>query len=248
MTKNIYKDFDLPNKHLTGEVDFVPPRARDEDEILRRRSNPSGTLLLEYQHKGIEIARAVLGGIKNGSPEDIEFTAEVLAATGLNTAWYSYARNSSVQRRRLKLEVLATEDPEQRPSTYMLLGNAISDLGNADALSGLLITQHVTGSPEAVRQRTNLGRMVGHASLTLSCAPLGDRIGYDDISMTDFDLQDLARRRGLHSLERARELALRIGSAPSLAQLADPDSDLSVFWRRQAPNGALAAYEEAVAS
>jgi hypothetical protein len=35
----------------------------------------------------------------------------------------------------------------------------------------------------------------------------------------------------------------RIGTHPSLAQLSDPDSDLSVFWRRQAPNGAYEALE-----
>lgn len=248
MTKNIYKDFDLPNKHLTNEADFIPPRTRDEEEEARRRANPSGTVILEFQDKGLEIARAVLGGLKNSSEEDIKFASETFAATGLNTAWYSFARNARVQRRRLKLEVLATDDPEQRPSTFMLLNNAISDLEDAEAQSKLLVAQYIIGSPESFRQRTILGRTVGHAALTLSCVPLGDRIGYDDYQMTDFDLQDLARRRGLYSLEDGRRLASKIGSAPSLAQLAYPDSDLSVYWRRHAPNGALEAYEEAIAS
>lgn len=245
MTRNIYKDFDLPNKHLNGETDYIPPKARDEDEIDRRRSNPNGTLLLEYQDKGIVIARAILNNLRSGTENDIDFSSNILAASGLNTAWYSYGRNAPVQRRRLKLEVLATDDVEQRPSSYMLLCNAIDDLGNASKDSELLIGQHITRNPEAIRQQTLLGRIVGHAALTLSCVPIGDRIGYEDTYLTDFDLQDLARKRGLSSLETARELAVKIGSAPSFAQLTDPDSDLSVYWRRQAPNGALEAYTQA---
>lgn len=47
-------------------------------------------------------------------------------------------------------------------------------------------------------------------------------------------------------MESARERAAEIGVNPSLAQLGDVDSPLSVYWRRHAPNGAFDAYMEAL--
>lgn len=245
MSKRIYRDFDLPIKHLTGETHFVPPKARDSDEIDRRRFLPPGTILLEHQHAGIKIAKAILDQLID--PDDIAFSTGVLAPSGLNTAWYLFGRSAPVQRRRLKLEVLATEDPEQRPSTYMLLQNAGSDFRLAEARSNSLIDLHLNKFSTAEQERKILARTVGHGALTMSCASLGDQIGYDEIQLTDFELQDLARRRGLNALEQSRVLAEQIGTPPSLAQLGNVDSDLSVYWRRQAPNGALKAYEQAVA-
>jgi hypothetical protein len=244
MNRRVYRDFDLPTKHLTGEDHFLPPRARDEAEIERRRALPPGTVLLEHQHAGIKVAESILGQLVE--PNDIAFSAEVLAASGLNTAWYLSGRRAPVQRRRLKLEVLATEDPEQRPTTYMLIQNAQSDFRLANVHSQKLMELHLNAVPAAEQQRKVLGRTIGHGALTLSCASLGDQIGYDELQLTDFELQDLARRRGLNALEQARALADQIGTPPSLAQLGNVDSDLSVYWRRQAPNGALAAYEQAV--
>lgn len=239
MSKRIYKDFDLPNKHLSGEHHFVPPKARDEAEIERRRAQRPGQLVLQAQHRGIEMAKVILGEVEQ--PEDIAFVAETLAVSGLNTAWYLSGRGAPVQRRRLKLEVLATEDPEQRPSSYMLLRNAEDDFGAAIVQSSDLVRFSQEYPPAAGQYRRKLSQTIGHGSLTLSCVAIGDQIGYESAYLTDFDVQDMARQRGLWALEKARTLP--ITTPPSLAQLADADSDLSVFWRRNAPNGALEAYE-----
>jgi hypothetical protein len=240
MSNRIYKDFDLPTKHLVGEQHFLPPKTRLEDEENHRRSQPSGTLILESQHTGIRMAAAILRELRR--PEDITFSADVLAASGLNTAFYLFGREAPVQRRRLKLEVLATEDPEQRPSTFMLVQNARDDLNRGEAESTTLLDAHRGSWPEANKHKKILGRTIGHAALTLSCAALGDKIGYEETYITDFDIQDLARQRGLSALEHARAMATEIGTPPSLAQFADKDSDLSVYWRRNAPDGALHAY------
>jgi hypothetical protein len=241
----MYRDFDLPTKHLSGANDFVPPKARDEAEIERRRELVRGTLLLESQHTGIKMAKSILDKLVD--PTDIAFAADTLAVSGLNTAWYLAGRSAPVQRRRLKLEVLATDDPEQRPSTYMLIRNAHGDFWRAEEQSTELMDLHRLQLPVVADKARRLGGTIGHGALTLSCAALGDEIGYDNIHLTDFEVQDLARRRGLYALEQARVLANVIGTPPSLAQLADPDSDVSVYWRRQAPNGALEAYEQASA-
>lgn len=246
MRKDIYKDFDLPTKHLSGATDYIPPRTRDEEEAWRRHNNPEGTLVLEKQRDGIAMARTILSASKELPEKDIEFVSDMIAASGLNSAWYSFARSASVQRRRLKLEMLATDDPEQRPTTYMLIDNAISDLDQTYNESGLLVAQHMIHDPEIERQHKIVGRSIGHAALTLSCAPLGDKIGYGEIQMTDFELQELARNQGLETLYRARLLDQELGRAPSIAQLPDPDSEFCVYWRRNAPNGAMDAYEYAL--
>ncbi|MNL62941.1 hypothetical protein D3C87_1870170 [compost metagenome] len=65
-------------------------------------------------------------------------------------------------------------------------------------------------------------------------------------SYSPFDVQNLAREQSLQTLEQARVFGDHVGSHPSMAQLADPNSDLAVYWRRNAPNGAFEAYEEAI--
>ena len=60
--------------------------------------------------------------------------------------------------------------------------------------------------------------------------------------------QYITRQTALETLEESRTLFERVGSNPTLAQLTDADSPLSVFWRRTAPNAAYDALEYAVNS
>ena len=55
-----FKEFDLPVKHLEGGEHYVPPKARDFDEIERRKQLAPGVLLAELQKRGIEIAKQIL--------------------------------------------------------------------------------------------------------------------------------------------------------------------------------------------
>jgi hypothetical protein len=128
----------------------------------------------------------------------------------------------------------------------MLLQNATGDFRQAVVQSDNLLDACEINQKAVPGLKRGLARTVGHASLTLSCVSLGDLIGYESSYLTDFDLQDLARQRGLRVLEQSRIMQQVLGTPPSMAQLADPDSDVSVHWRRNAPNGALAAYELAV--
>jgi hypothetical protein len=241
-----YRDFDLPNKHLAYERHYVPPRTRDSAEAERRRSLPRGVLLAEQQLKGLQVATTILEQLGQDG-EGLRFATRWLAASGLNTAWYSYAHDAPVMRRRLKLPILATDDPEQRPSALMLHHDIVSSMRQGLTHAARIVV--TTGrTPVVETYQTQVGRIVGKASLTMACFAIGDFIGYESASLDDFDLQDLARRRGLASLEDARTLAAAIGTPPSMAQLANPDSDLAVFWRRQAPQGAYEAYEAAVAA
>ncbi len=244
MSTRPYRDFDLPTRHLTGERHFIPPKARDEAEIERRRAQRPGTLLTEAQHKGVVIASRILAAVH--AKDSLNFVAETLAPASLNTAWYLFGQDAPTMRRRLKLEVLGTDDPEQRPTAYMLHQSSVEDLQTATAYSAELVGATRAGLESTGRLRRELGRVLGHGALTLSCVPLGDTIGYEAAALSNFDLQAIARQRGLHALQQARVLTEAIGTPPSIAQLADPISDLSVYWQRNAPNEALEAYETAV--
>lgn len=243
--KQPFRDFDLPTKHLGGERHYIPPKARASEEIERRKSMPRGTVLAEQQQRGIAVATAILSQLDEGG-EGLRFATKWLAASGINTAWYNFAAEAPVMRRRLKLPILATDDPEQRPSALMLHRQIVSTMHEARGKAAQ-ITSEVGRSPLIETHKAQLGRSLGHASLTMSCFAIGDFIGYESATLNDFDLQALARQRGLASLEDARVLSDAIGVAPSEAQLADPDSPLSVFWRREAPQDAFEAYEFAIA-
>jgi len=246
--KRIFKDFDLPTNHLPGNQHYVPRRARREAEIARRRELRPGTLMAEHQVRGLTVASLILDQLED--PVDVHFASKVLAVSGINSAWYSFARGAEekVMRRRLKLPLLATGNPEHRPNLSMLL------LASRDRLSDAVLQAHTLVAvsevlPEKVEEhKKQLGRAVGGVSLELACVASPQGFGHFGTIVTDFDAQNFARQRGLWALHNARTLAGEMGSYPSIAQLADVDSDLSVYWRRSAPNGALEAYEEALTS
>jgi hypothetical protein len=245
--KRIYKDFDLPTNHLPGKRHYVPRPARSATEIARRRGLRRGTLLAEHQVRGLTVAAAILEKVEE--PVDVQFSAKVLAVSGINSAWYSFARGAEekVMRRRLKLPLLATGDAERRPDVTTLLPSARQRVNDAALQAHLLVGANELLSVAKIEDhKKQLGRAVGGASLELAC--IASQSGFSGFgkTVTDFDAQNFARQRGLWALHHGRTLATEMGSYPSIAQLADVDSDLSVYWRRQAPNGALEAYEQAL--
>lgn len=243
MSKKPFTDFDLPTKHLSGGNHFVPPKARSKEEIERRRRLPAGTLLAEYQYRGLAMSTIILGLVRE--PQDLESATAIISPAGLNTSWYIHALGSEVMRRRLKLAKLATDDPEQRPSSYMLHRQATDLFAEATDTAHRLVVATSRGQESMYDYKKRVARTVGHASLVLDSVEIGDQVGYGSIQVTDFELQHMARNRGLQVLQQARTLQDQIGEAPSLAGLADPDSGISVFFRRQATNQALEAYEQA---
>lgn len=241
--ERIYKDFDLPTKHLDGRH-FVPSKARDEEEIERRRQLAPGVLLAEHQERGLAVAATILRHINDDN--SIKFSSRIIAASGLNSAWYGFARGAEfeVMRRRLKLPYLAIRNPEYRETSDEILYGAAYRFGEARANAESLKTALETLSPRVDQYKRTLGRTVGKASLTLACVDLGDKLIEQPLSSVD--TQILVREHSLRALNDARTLGDTIGLSPSIAQFADPDSHLSVFWRREAPTGAVRAYETAV--
>lgn len=239
----IYKDFDLPVRHQPKGADYVPPKARDEEDIERRRKMPPGTLMADQQCDGVAITADILARLED--PADLAFASRILGASALNTSWYLFAKKSTVMRRRLKLPLLVVPEDDIRPDTIELVqarDQRLDDVqGRAQTYASIVALDFSERLLE--NHRRSLGRNIGSSALMIATVDLGDIFTFG--STDDFEVQDAVRRRALRTLTDARELGVDLHTVPSLAQLPNPDSDLSVFWRRNAPNGALTAYEEA---
>lgn len=242
-TQPIFKDFDLPTQHL-GNNHYVPAKAREEAEIERRQSMHRGMLLAEHQEKGLKVAANILHLVSD--KDSVSFSSRLLAASGINSAWYGFARGAEheVMRRRVKLPSLIAGNTEWRPNSSELRHNASTEFAEASALATKVVKGIEYHSPRTAEFKRSLGRTIGRASLTAACIELGDQVFGQPI--IDSDVQLLVRQRSLNALSDARHLESSLGVAPSIAQFADPDSQLSVFWRRESPNGALKAYETAI--
>lgn len=239
MSTRIYKHFDLPVKHLDGDFDYVPPKARDQAEIVRRRQLAPGTLLVEQQALGTEIAGRVVDYCIEH--DDGEFSARLLAATAMNTAWYNFARDAqNVMRRRLYLPVHGKVEPITRES---LLTRA-SERFTLSAQMAERVRRSVEGRHcTTTRYRKELGVRLGDTALVLAAVDNAPEI---EMARGESGLaQRITRQACLRALEQSRGLHAEISANPTLAQLADADSPLSVYWRRHGTNQAVDALEAA---
>ncbi len=240
-----FKHFDLPTQHLPAEgAHFVPPRARSRAEIARRRGRPAGTLVAEHQLHGLQIAANVLERVGQQDDRDLIFATRVIAVAGLNSAWYTFP-SGDVMRRRLALPNMIGIDGEEPPSFADHYAMAKQGFREATIAAEGLVFAAGERSRQAAAQRMALGRQLGENSLVLACSELAPFLPFDNGERA---VQAQARQLSLQTLEGARNMTEEIGTAPSLAGFADPDSDLSVFFRRNAPDGAYEALEAATAT
>lgn len=238
--KHPYTQFDLPTRHITGNDHYIPPRARDSAEADRRHELPTGTVLLEQQHRGLLVARTVLEAVHDAN--DVAYTAKFLAVCGLNSAWYQFARGSQFMRRHVALPYLARPADQERPSSDDILASSRIKLARVAETAGTLAAMHAKRQSGERDKADTLGRSMAHAALEAACAPIADTIS----SRGAFAVQATVRTHALGVLDTARNLSLELGTPPSFAQLADPDSDLSVHIRREAPTDVYYAFEEAL--
>jgi hypothetical protein len=233
-----FKNFDLPVKHLEGEGEhYVPPKARDPYEIERRKMLGKGVLMAEMQAKGIKVAHGILKYMVD--KDDTLFTTKTLAAASLNTAWYNYAQGAQdVMRRTLQLpnyELVDEADPEE-----YLFNVAIDQMGEAETIAQRLVRDGQERRRLYVAHKKPLGLKLGNTALVLATIPHANQLAY--LRDPAFR-QMLARDSSLEVLEDSRNLYKQVGSNPTLAQLADQDSPLAVYWRRQANDLAYDALE-----
>ncbi len=256
MTKG-RRDFDLPIIHLTEEENYIPPRARDATEIVRRRNLRPGTLILEQQAVGLNVAVDIFN-YPVDQRQDRDFIHDRVASALMNTAWYTFGDHTPdiIMRRRLKLPVLAddqagvltTNESEIDDHDYDLsVDEAEETLGWRETREGLLAHIRTNLSRSAVlghrltfahTQELNtmklykqLGRAMGNTALAITSLPLADA----PKGMSEEEIQNVVLMTGNDLLERSRVSHQVSGFHASVAQLADSESPLSRAWRRDAP-------------
>lgn len=231
------RNFDLPAVHLndTDGSNYIPPKARDAEEIARRKKLRPGTLIREFQASGALVAQKIFD-FPVSEPEDIQFIRERLAVPLLNSAWYTFAETTSstdiFMRRELKLPVMANDKDEWRLSKEEMVGRVRLGLAEAANVAAMLPIQYNEHRELArIRREKKLGRIMGNTALALinlqhANAPLG---------MSELEIQDIVMLEASQLLEAAKTSHESTGVHASIAQLADPDSPLAVDWRRSAP-------------
>jgi len=243
--KTAPSDFDVSTSPLRGDP-FIPPKSHNSREIARRRAMVPGELRLEFQRNGIYVGRTALAAVTE--PESVRFILHLLAHSGLNSAWHTFAEDErnipeSIRRRRLKLPRLK----EYRDADELLQVGVKDALGRGEELAGRLLELHrVEADPTSPNRSKKYDRAVrdfatcvGNASLAGACV-LG--LGDSPIPGTVYRAQIFAREQAFQLGESRERVAEEIGSIPSYAQLAYPYSDESVYWRHNAPDQAHDAF------
>lgn len=240
-----FRDFDLPKKHLPKYGGhYIPPKAFDPVEVSRRRQMAPGSLLAEQQAMGVRCADKILELVTE--EEGLLFASDMLAMAGLNTAWYSYAeRAQDVMRRRLHLPLLSH-------GRARVTDTIIEDVhgGYAVAISEAIklrnaIEHGLRAKPD--RQK-KFGRSIGNTSLRLAVMRPAMEGVLEVYADDEPELQDIARRHALLALEAARDAHEEMHAHPSMVQLSDPFSPLTVYWRNNAPPSARTAVHDALES
>ncbi len=237
-----FKDFDVPVAHLSRHADYVPPKARDEVEIARRRALPEGTLLAEYQAQGTDITARML--VFLADHDESQFAPNLLAGSAINTFWYIRGKHAKkVMRRRLKMPVHAERKGLVTRDT--LMADAQEGFTEAAFLADMVRLSIERRSSAIMSFKKKFALKIGNSALILACVPEAGLIG---TSLDPVEAQAHTRHAAMVAFQASRSLEEEIGANPTMAQLADPDSPLSVYIRRKGTNATVEALEFATSS
>jgi len=235
--EHIRKIVDLPTIHLSGH-DYVPPRTRDPQVRAFRHGRPTGTITLEQQAAGLEIIPRVIQ--RANSPDAIAFASTYLGAAAFNSSWYMQGRDAPVMRRVARVPRLVDEEAEWRQTPEGLV-TLVTDQAESLAVNAArAASEHAARTPNH-RRLSMTGKGLANLSLGLVALPIA-RVA---TSASEAEAQGQAWEAAQDMVSVARTLGNDIGTNPSIAALADPDSDFSVFWRRTAPDDIYDALERA---
>ena len=136
----------------------------------------------------------------------------------------------------------------------LLYEDTLAMLARSVDYAGQLVVAHEY-MPERVDVRQHdVGRIMGNVGLRLGVYSPVVRGAFppvkrnDDLPLNDWDMQETVRNIAMQTLTEARMMAGQMQVHPSVAQLADPYSPLSVHWYRNAPGSAQTAITEALAA
>lgn len=225
----IPKQGDLPVAHLGKDGHYVPPKAKDEEIIRLRRSRP-GTLKLLASSVGANVAAELV----YTSSEDLDlaqFTSGVIAPTIINSVWYQFAQGEKQNRRNLPYFPLY----EKLEPANGLMNGAAENLQDASIAIRKLAGVSVINPIRKANLRRSSSLILRDSAMALTAVPLADRLQYDPERYSELAVGQWMQNATNEMLITARTMYEEIGTHPSLAQLADSESDLSVYIRRNMP-------------
>jgi hypothetical protein len=225
----IPKQGDLPVAHLGKEGHYVPPKSQDEKIIALRRSRP-GTLRLLASGVGATVAAELV----YASSDDLElaqFTSGIIAPTIINTVWYQFAQGERQNRRNLPYHPLY----DSLEPANGLMNGAAEDLQDASIAIRNLAGVSVLNPIRKANLRRSSSLILRDSAMALVAVPLADKLQQDPSRYSELYVGGWMQEATKGMLTTARTLHENIGTHPSLAQLADSESDLSVYIRRNMP-------------
>ena len=238
MTKRIPMQYDIQVANLhPNDNHYVPPMAWEEVEIARRTQLVPGSLILEAQYDGTRITQDV---VKILHEQDSDVYNDFLRRMGgvlLNTSWYNYgrieddtslARQDNVGRRALTLPKHAVVEKNGTITYETQKGNdeiVQTQLAQAAFLGSELERAHKSNFyAKKSRTQRKYGRTIGELGFLFAA---NDLIGNRDDPLT---VQTNVRNAGIQAVEVSRET--HDGAYLTLAQFADPHSQLSTYFAR----------------
>jgi len=248
MSRQPRAQVDVPVVHLARRYNtFRPPLAKDPEEISRRKQLRRGTLLLEFQARGLQLGASILDRVSQS--EDIRFTAGALAMMGNNSSWHTMAERAptvgkdGVTRRIVKMPKAYDAETGRVVLPDELVAMGRTAMGETADMAQDLATAY--GEGKSVKGLAlAFGRRAGTTAVLLA------GIHHDvaaEIVTDPFAVQDAMRAAYLDITDESRTFGLGNRQHPTFAQFAYEDSPVSVYFREQGPLGAVQAYHAAIA-
>lgn len=237
-TSSLPKNYELSTLRRTGEH-YIPRRSHGPVEIERRRAQGGkGVLILEQQQRGIEVASNWLSSIED--PNQRARLAKIMGGAMLFSAGYVFDGDSRLRMRHITKLPLVAEHDGWRETTEGYDAKSYASLETAALATEELL---VARRNEFVLPRhfMDAARAVGNAGLRL--ALLSPRSCSENDRPKDLQLMVLESARDMHNA--AIELGEKLGTPPSIAQLADRLSPLSVELQRTEPDELIGGYHAA---
>lgn len=215
--------FDLATDHIVVEKRWSAPE-------LRKAAPDSNTPSINPEHircrqleQGTIILTKMLDYLASHS-DNSDIGASTLAPAGLNSAWYTYARDrTDVGRRILSLPFYGGDAENITAANILLDAASTAEDTVHKATFATVFERHNRKAGEAKQLRMRLGQNLGYGALVLATAPEASRISA--IESLD-DRQQLVWEIGRKTLRTAHQLREEIGFDPTIDQLASPYSPL----------------------
>lgn len=234
--KTPFTQFDLPRVHLSeyGNHYRVPVSTQDAGGEIS---------VLTKQFEGLAVTRAAIEVLSETGVDDDSFTLRLLAASALNSAWYTYGRDDTIMRRRAVLPQLAKNEPEglwheDRRGLEMIIDSSLLRAMTLGGRYSELRKQYLHNETT----RRELGKTMLATSLSLACLDVVETTRDVSAYIAQFEAREVAIR----TLTDARDFGTQIGTYPSMAQVGNEASELMLYVRRAAPQASRMLFETAI--